>query len=160
MEVMTLLHVNPVKLEYLMESLLIAFAYNELERRFTIVSDYPERSSGSSRELVALVFRDVNRFNREVGDLPELRKFRLRYSTKDEAGGRVFQNIKTADGAEGRKYVRFWFGPNMGGVAFEYRHLEVHRRGSRVVKVKKHNIYFDAVSMKEFDFFNPFPDLL
>ncbi len=64
--------VNPVKLEYLMESLLIAFAYNEHKRRFTLISDYPERSPGSVYDLVGLVFNDVNRFHRELGDLPKL----------------------------------------------------------------------------------------
>jgi len=152
--------VNPVKLEYLMESMVIAFAYNEHERRFTIISDYPERSPGSVYDLVGLVFKDVNRFNREPGDLPKLKKYKFRYSTKDDTGACVFQNIETGEGEDGCQYVRFFFGPNFGGIAFEYRSLEVHRRGSRVVRIKNDPVYFDAASMKEFDFYNPFPDLL
>lgn len=153
--------VKPVKLEYLMESLLIAFAYNEHERRFSLVSDYPERSPGSVYDLVGLVFKDVHQFNREQGDLPRLKKYKFRYWTKDDTGAVVFQNIETGDGEDGYKRVRFFFGPNFGGIAFEYRDLEVHRRGSRVVEIKKNEfIYFDAASMKEFDFYNPFPHLI
>lgn len=152
--------VNPIKLEYLMESLLIAFAYNEHERQFVIVSDYPERSPGSVYDLVGLVFKDVKRFDRQLGDIPKLKKYRFRYATKDEVSSRSFQDIETRGGEDGRHYVRFWFGPSFGGMAFEYRSLEVHRRGSRVVRVKEDRIYFDAMSMKEFDFYNPFPDLL
>ena len=152
--------INPVKLEYLMESLLIAFAYNEHERQFVIVSDYPERSPGSVYDLVGLVFQRVNRFHRELGNLAELRKYKLSYATKDSPGSTVFQHIETGEGDDGCQHVNFWFGPNFGGIAFDYRSLEVHRRGTRVVKVKDRKIYFDSVSMKEFDFYNPFPDLL
>ncbi len=63
--------VNPVKLEYLMESQIVAFAYRAEERRFTIISSYPERSPGSVYDLVGLVFQDVNRFHREAGDVPQ-----------------------------------------------------------------------------------------
>jgi hypothetical protein len=153
--------IDPIDLHMLQEMLIIAFAYRADERRFTIISSYPERSPGSSRDLIALVFKDVNRFIRELGDLPQLRKYKFSYATKDEVGARVFQDIATGDGEEGRQYVRFWFGPNFGGIAFEYRSLEVHRRGSRVVEIKKNDfVYFDLVSMKEFDFYDPFPDLL
>ncbi len=151
---------NSIDLKILQEMLIIAFAYRAEERRFTIISSYLERSPGSSRDLIALVFSDVNRFHRELGDLPKLRKYKFSYATKDEVGGREFQNIETGDGQDGCQYVNFWFGPNFGGIAFDYRSLEVHRRGTRVVKVKDRKIYFDSVSMKEFDFYNPFPDLL
>ena len=152
--------IDPFELEILQESLLIAFAYNEEEHRFTIVTEHPERSPGSSRDLIALVFRDVNRFNREAGDVPKWARFKFRYALKDERGSIVFQDIATGDGNGGSQYVRFWFGPSFGGIAFEYRTVEVHRRGSRVVKVKDDFIYFDLVTMKEFDFYNPFPELL
>lgn len=152
--------VYPIELEILQEMLVIAFAYRTDERRFTIISGYPARSPGSSRDFIALVFKDVNRFNREAGDLPALAHFKYSYATKDDVGTRAFQDIETRDGEDGCRYVRFWFGPNFGGIAFDYRSLEVRRRGSRVVKVKKDFIYFDLVSMKEFDFYNPFPDLL
>ena len=151
---------NPVKLEYLMESLLIAFAYNEHERRFTLVSDYPERSPGSVYDLVGLVFIDVRRFHREPGNLPELKKYKFSYATKDDTGATVFQDIETRDGEDGRHYVRFFFGPNFGGIAFEYGSLNVHRRGSRVVRTGGKIVYFDHVSMEEFEFDNPFPELL
>lgn len=140
--------------------LIIAFAYRAEERRFTIISSYPERSPGSSRDLIALVFNDVNRFHRELGNLPELRKYKFSYATKDEVGSREFQDIETGEGEDGCQHVDFWFGPNFGGIAFEYRSLKVYRRASRVIKVGDDIIYFDLVSNREFDVYNPFPDLL
>lgn len=157
---MEMQNVNTVDLNKLQESLLIAFVYHAEGRRFSLVSDYPERSPGSVRDLVALVFNDVNRFTRESGDLPKLARFHFRYAAKDEVGGCVFQDIQIGNGAQGYRHVRFWFGANFGGISFDYRSLEVHRRGSRVVQVEKDFFYFDIVSNKEFDFYNPFPRLM
>lgn len=149
-----------IELEILQDMLIIAFAYCADERRFTIISGYPERSPGSARDFVALVFKDVKRFHREPGDLPTLAHFKLSYATKDDVGTRESQDIESRDGEDGRQYVRFWFGPNFGGVAFEYGSLDVHRRGSRVVRTGGKIVYFDHVSMEEFEFDNPFPELL
>ncbi len=150
----------PIALDKLLEMLIIAFAYNQDEHRFTIVAEHPERSPGSSRDLIALVFRELNRFNREPGDVPKWTCFEFRYTLKDQRGGIVFQDIAAGEGDDGCQYVRFWFGPSFGGISFQYQTLKTYRRGSRVVQVGKEFVYFDLESNREFDFYNPFPDLL
>lgn len=153
-------HVNDVDLEKLLERPIIGFAYNAGRCTFTIVSDFPDLSPGSVRDLIAFVFHSVSGFVRETGDLPELVRFRLRYAAKNEIGAHVFQDIETRELGAGAKYVRFWFGPNFGGIAFEYGSVDVYRRGSRVFQMGDDFIYFDARTNEEFDFYEPFPNLL
>lgn len=168
-----------VDFQYLRECLILAFAYDTWKRRFTIISDYPELSPGSRRELIALVFNGVQRFNREHGNLPWLAHIHRRYEARDEWGHCVFEHIKTRNQDGGPNKVEFWFGYNFGGVDFEYQDLEVYRRGSRSVPNRPgsrmmqnrrgtHTIHdedegitrVDVETNEVFDFYNPFPQLL
>jgi hypothetical protein len=146
-------------LERLRECLLIAFSYSEEQRTFTLVSDYPDKSPGSDRDLVGFSFTEVEKFTREAGDLPELARFGTGYHARDEVGGRVFQAVELQAAASGARQVSFWFGPNFGGVAFDYRGLEGLRRCARVVEASGHFTYHDAVTGEELDFYDPFPQL-
>jgi hypothetical protein len=172
-------HVKPIKLEDLIESLIIVFAYQPEQRRFTIISDYFDRSPASERELIALVFNGVHRFHRERGDLPRLAHTHHRYVLREEQRSIVFQHIKTRNREGGPNEVSFWFGPSMGGVDFEYQDLDVYQRGSRAIGnlagtriiPNRRDInaihdedndftHFDVVTNEVFDFYNPFPQLL
>jgi hypothetical protein len=153
-------YVNDVDLQKLLERPIIGFAYDTGKRTFTIVSDFPDLSPGSVRDLIALVFNGVRQFVREPGNLPKLARFRLRYTAKNDVGAFVFQDIETREHGPDAKYVRFWFGPNFGGMAFEYENLDVHKRGSRVFQMGDDFVYFDASTNEEFDFYFPFPSLL
>ncbi|MFT3926006.1 MAG: hypothetical protein QM778_25910 [Myxococcales bacterium] len=144
----------------MLECLVIAFSYSVEAKRFVLVSDYPDKSPGSVRELIALVFHDVDRFFREPGDLPALARFHFSYFARDEVGGRVVQSVQSTDVAPGLRRARFWFGPNFGGVTLDYRSLAGLARGSRVVQKGREFVYSDVQTSLEFDFYNPFPDLL
>jgi len=153
--------VNPADLRKLQDQLLLAFVDHPTERRFTIVSTYPDRSPGSMRDLAAFDFKDVYRFKREAGDRRELRKYQFNFRANDEVRAYEFEDVQTRGGDFGCRRVRQWFGFGFGAIAFDYRSFEIHRRGSRIVEVKKNDfIYYDAVSGEKFDFYNPFPDLL
>jgi hypothetical protein len=102
-------------LEKLRESLLIAFSYAERDRKFPLIADYPDRSPGSERDLIALVFTEVSKFEREPGDLLALRRFVHHFAARHSTGVHLLQDIQTEKCVDGTARVSIWFGTNLGG---------------------------------------------
>lgn len=153
-------HPTAVLLKSLIEYPLIAFGLDDDENIFTLIAVYPDPSPGSMRDLIAIVFHDVKAFVREGDKYGKRRTLSNRYPTTDDTGSYVFQSIESRNQEGGPNYVRFWFGGRLGGISFKFGSHEVHKRGARIVQKGKDFLYFDAVTKKEFDFYNPFPQLL
>jgi hypothetical protein len=144
----------------LQECLVLSFRFSAARGILTFVSDYPKKTAESVREFAAFVFHDVGEFNREFGNLEQLRVFQQAYESRDDSGAIVVQAIRSEDVPNGRKRVEFWFGPNFGGISFEYAWVEGFTRASSVEETKGAFLYRDLRTREEFDFFAPFPSLL
>lgn len=144
-------------LRLLTECLVLAFVYDESQRRFCFVCDYPDKTAGSDRAFAAFVFDGVTSFIRESGNLSRFNRFVRAYRAMDNETPIVVQNIRTNE-HEKKSRVECWFGPNFGGIRFTYNSVAAFVRDAKVRQVGGSFVYFDLASGKEFDFLLPFPD--
>jgi hypothetical protein len=143
----------------IMESLVLSFELSRERRRFTLVCDYPFKAPGAHRSFVGFVFDEVRDFTREEGDLAKFKEFRDQFQLRSVTGGVVIQAIKSTGAADGR-HIELWFGPNFGGLRFRYGSANAYRRNALAKEVRGDWLYRDMHSQEEFDFYEPFPDLM
>lgn len=145
-------------LPQLAECLVLMFLYERRNGRFVLVTDYPDRAVGSDRTFASLTFGGVVDFERECGNVERYSQFSESYRIREGAPLLVVQDVHVA-GDDGGGRVRFWFGPNFGGVQFRYGDLAVLVRDSRVLERDNTFSYLDLKSGEKFEFGRPFPDL-
>lgn len=137
----------------LLECLLLSFCYEVQAKRFVLVTDHPDKTSSSARAFSALVFSGVTRFLRENGDLGEFAGIMSSYQAHRGSQPVVVQSLRST-----AQTFQCWFGPNFGGIQFEYEQVTALIRDTLA---KEHNgefIYVDAESSKPLDFYQPFND--
>jgi hypothetical protein len=142
----------------LRECVVLCFFYDASERRFTLVADYPDKASGSDRAFVALVFDRVVDFVREQGDHERFKRFFESYQAAENEAPIVVQDIQVSE-ADGSGIFQCWFGPNLGGLGFQYTGLVALTRDARVRNTGKVFVYSDLLSAEVFDFFSPFSNV-
>lgn len=143
----------------IMESLVLSFELSRERRRFTLVCDYPFKAAGAHRAFVGFVFDEVRDFAREEGLALKFRVFQDRYETRSMTGAIVIQSAKPTGAADAR-HLELWFGPSFGGLQFHYGSARAYRRNSLAKEVHGNWLYRDMYSQEEFDFYEPFPDLM
>ena len=143
----------------LMECLVIAFALDEAAGAFTLITDCPDKAPGADRSFLALCFGGVRDFRREAGGRAELQQFRDAYRIGAVAGASVVQAVRSTAAADHRVF-ELWLGPGFGGISFTYRALAGSMRHARAEARGGTWIYRDARSGEEFDFTEPFADLM
>jgi hypothetical protein len=141
------------------ESLVLSFELSRERHRFTLVCDYPFKRPGARRAFAGFVFEGVRDFVREEGNLPALRGFRDQLHLRSVTGGVVIESVKSTSTADGR-HIDLWFGYNFGGVQFRYDSATAYRRNALTREVDGEWLYRDMHSQEEFDFYEPFPDLM
>jgi hypothetical protein len=146
-------------LDNIMESLVLSFELSRERHCFTLVCDYPFKAAGAHRAFVTFVFEDVRDFAREEGEQAKFKEFNDRYRLRSMTGAIVIQSIKSAGTADGR-HLELWFGPAFGGLQFRYRSATAYRRNALAKEVRGKWLYRDMHSQEEFDFYEPFPDLM
>jgi hypothetical protein len=136
----------------LAECLLLSFAYASDRRQFTLVTDYPIRSTGSIREFAGFRF-DGAGFEREPGDFEPDRDVDHFQSS---GPGAVLVQAVTVEPAQ----ASLWFGPNFGGFTVTFGALSGWTRGSIATEIGPSTWqYRDTRTGEPFDFHRPFPTL-
>jgi hypothetical protein len=143
----------------LMECLVLSFELHREQRRFVLVCDYPFKQPGAHRAFVGFVFEDVRDFAREDGAMADLRSFNERFHSRSVTMPIVVQAIKSTSAADGR-FIELWLGPSFGGLQFRYGSAAAYRRNALAKEVRGDWLYRDMHSQEEFDFYEPFPDLM
>lgn len=143
----------------LMECLVLSFELSRERCRFTLVCDYPFKLPGADCTLVAFVFEDVRDFTREEGMSAKFREFSDRFRQRLITGSIVIQSIESTGTADDR-HIELWFGPSFGGLQFRYGSAKAYRRNALAKEVNGQWLCRDMQSQEEFDFFEPFPDLM
>lgn len=139
----------------LAECLLLAFNHDGSRQRFALVTDYPNKAPGSDRAFAALIFDGVASFVRERGDLERFREFDESYQAAENAPPIVVQGVRFSERSGGGTF-QCWFGPNFGGLGFEYARLNAFTRDAHVRRAGKSFMYSDLASGEDFDFLSPF----
>lgn len=143
----------------IMESLVLSFELSRERRRFTLVCDYPFKAPGAQRAFVGFVFEDVRDFVREEGNLAKFKESKERFRLRSMAGGIVIQAAESTSKTDGR-HLELWFGPNFGGLQFAYDLAKAYRRNALAREVNGEWLYRDMHSQEQYDFYEPFPDLM
>jgi hypothetical protein len=143
----------------IMESLVISFELSRERHRFTMVCSYPFKLPGAQGAVAGFVFDDVRDFAREEGDLAKFKAFTDRFQLRSVTGGVVIQSIRSSGAADDR-HLELWLGYNFGGLQFHYRSARAYRRNALAKEVNERGLYRDLYSQEEFDFYEPFPDLM
>lgn len=143
----------------IMESLVLSFELSRERHRFTLVCSYPFKPPGAQGAVAGFVFDDVRDFVREEGLAVKFRVFQDRYDTRATTGAIVIQSVKPTGAADAR-HLELWFGPSFGGLQFHYRSARAYRRNAVSKEPNEKGLYRDLYSQEEFDFYEPFPDLM
>lgn len=143
----------------LREQLVFSFALSRERCRFTLACEYPHKLPGAHRAFAGFVFDEVHGFAREQGDLEKYRSFTEQFHSRSVEGAIVIQSIKSTCTADER-HLDVWFGYNFGGLQFRYGSATAYRRDAVAREVRGEWLYRDAHSQEEFDFYEPFPDLM
>jgi hypothetical protein len=137
----------------LLECLLLSFRYEVQAKRLILVTDHPDRASSTDRAFSALIFSGVTQFVRENGDIGEFATNKSSYQACRGSKPSVVQSLRNT-----AQTFHCWFGPNFGGIQFEYEQVKALIRDTLA---KEHNggfTYVDAESSKPLDFYQPFDD--
>lgn len=143
----------------IMESLVLSYELSPERRRFTLVCDYPFKAAGAHRAFAGFVFDEVRDFAREEGNLAKFRGFKESFRLGSVTGGVVIESIKSIRTTEGR-HLDLWLGYNFGGLQFFYGSARAYRRNALAKEVNGEWLYRDMYSQEEFDFYDPFPELM
>jgi hypothetical protein len=143
----------------IMESLVLSFELSRERRRFALVCNYPFKIPGAKGAVAGFVFDEVHDFVREKGDLPALSGFEERFDARALERPIVIQSIKST-GGDHHRHVGLWLGYNFGGLQFSYASARAYRRNALAKEVNGEWLYRDMHSQEEFDYFDPFPDLM
>jgi hypothetical protein len=143
----------------IMESLVLSFELSRERRRFTLVCDYPFKAPGAHRAFIGFVFDEVRDFAREAGGMAELRRFKEHFQARLLRMPIVIESIKSTSMADGR-HLDLWLEYAFGGLQFSYGSAAAYRRNALAKEVRGDWLYRDMHSQEEFDFYEPFPDLM
>ncbi len=72
----------------------------------------------------------------------------------------VIESIKTTSVADERRHLDLWFGYSFGGLQFTYGSAKAYRRNALARQVEGEWLCRDIDSEEEYDFYEPFPDLM
>jgi hypothetical protein len=144
---------------FVMEALVMGFAFDSKCKTFVLACEYPHVAPGARRAFAAFVFSGVEHFLRKLGNLAKWRRFRHRYESWEDPAPIVVQFIESGSGPDG-DILKLSFGTNFGEISFTYTDVEGFIRNARVEGEEGHWIYRDAQTGEVFDFYRPFPELM
>ncbi len=143
------------ELYQLQECLLLGYRLDAGAGTFAVTCEHWEKPGQGQRAFLKLLFRGVERFEREAGHMPSLRSYTTEYRLRGASATTVFQAIELArDGAS--KRAAFWFGPGYGGCSFSYEDVHAFVRVARVENRGNEWEYRDIENNDVMDFYEPF----
>lgn len=149
------LKVSDDELRRLQECLLIEYKLDARADTFTLTCEHWEKPGQGQRAFLKLLFRGVERFEREPGLNPSLQSYSTEYRLRGAPATTVFQSIELAPNEAGKR-ATFWFGPAYGGCSFSYADVRAFVRIARSEKKGDEWEYRDLDTSEALDFFEPF----
>jgi hypothetical protein len=146
-------------LENVRESLVLSFELSRERRRFTLVCSYPFKLPGADCALAGFAFDEVSDFSREEGGMADLGRFEEQFHARALTMPIVIESIKATRVADER-HLDLWLGYSFGGVQFRYRVVNAYLRNALARQVDGEWLCRDLDSQEEYDFYDPFPDLM